>query len=269
MAALQSGVTPFVRVPTLSPELVARVLDGGALGVIAPHVKNCKRDARRAVECAKYPPLGHRSSGVSLPHFEYRNVPATLANPALNAATTVIALIESREGIANAEEIAAVDGIDIVSIGTNDLCADLGIAGQIDHQLVDEAYMSLIHACKKHKKHSGISGLASRRDLMTRYVKAGARFISLTNDLSLLMNAAADRAREAQSMTACLVTVIDWRRLQTGQMGITGSISMKKLLSLAFVAAASRLQTYRPRPTTIPVSLSAFSSAILRVAAPM
>jgi 2-keto-3-deoxy-L-rhamnonate aldolase RhmA len=199
IAALQSGVAPFVRVPALSPELIARVLDGGALGIIAPHIRN-SADARQAVEYAKYPPIGRRSSGVSLPHLEYRSVKSSFAHPALNAATTVIALIESREGIANADAIAAVEGIDIVSIGTNDLCADLGIADQADHPLVDQAYMSVIQACRKHKKHSGVSGLASKPDLLSRYVKAGARFISLADDLGLLMNAAADRARTVRSM---------------------------------------------------------------------
>jgi 2-keto-3-deoxy-L-rhamnonate aldolase RhmA len=55
-----------------------------------------------------------------------------------------------------------VEGIDILSIGTNDLCADLGIPGQLSHPSVDDAYARVIDACRKHGKHCSIGGLASK-----------------------------------------------------------------------------------------------------------
>src|SRR5205823_5121598 len=60
MASLGAGVTPFVRVPSLAPDYISRVLDGGALGVIAPHVQSAE-EATRVVRAAKYPPLGDHS----------------------------------------------------------------------------------------------------------------------------------------------------------------------------------------------------------------
>src|SRR4029077_255810 len=57
IAALEAGITPLVRVPGIAE--VSRVLDGGALGVIAPHVQSAD-DARAYVAAAKFPPLGHR-----------------------------------------------------------------------------------------------------------------------------------------------------------------------------------------------------------------
>src|SRR5262245_23239590 len=66
MASLGAGVTPFVRVPSTAPDYISRVLDGGALGVIAPHIQ-AAQDAARIVRAAKYPPLGDRSFSGSLP----------------------------------------------------------------------------------------------------------------------------------------------------------------------------------------------------------
>lgn len=193
MAALDVGITPFVRVPTPGPEFVARVLDGGALGVIGPHIRSAA-EAQRLVEAAKYPPLGERSAGGQLAQFQYRDFPAAEANAAANAATSVIAMLETKEGLKRVEEIAAVDGIDILLIGTNDLCAEFGIPGQYDHKHVRDAYRRAIAACRKHGKHVGIGGLGSRRDLIAEFVAEGARFVSIGSDLSFLISAATERA---------------------------------------------------------------------------
>ena len=69
MAALAAGITPLVRVPGVAE--VSRVLDGGALGVIAPHVRSAA-EARDYVTAAKFPPLGERSAAGPLPHLHYR-----------------------------------------------------------------------------------------------------------------------------------------------------------------------------------------------------
>jgi 4-hydroxy-2-oxoheptanedioate aldolase len=69
IAAIEADITPFVRVPGVAA--VARVLDGGALGVIAPHVRSA-HEARDYVKAAKFPPLGERSAAGPLPHLQYR-----------------------------------------------------------------------------------------------------------------------------------------------------------------------------------------------------
>src|SRR6202451_1292753 len=79
MAALEAGVTPLVRVPGLAE--VSRVLDAGALGVIAPHVRS-GADARNYVRAAKFPPLGECSAAGPLPHLHYRAFPAAEADAA-------------------------------------------------------------------------------------------------------------------------------------------------------------------------------------------
>src|SRR6185436_12868783 len=173
--ALEAEVPAFVRVPANTPEYISRVLDGGALGVIAPGVSSAK-EARAVVAAAKYPPVGARGLSGGLPQLGYRSVPAAQALPALNAATMVIVQFESAASLAAMDEIVAVDGVDMVMIGTNDLMADLGIAGEFDHPKVRDAYERTIAACRKRGKHVGVGGLASRPDLVEQYVKMGARY---------------------------------------------------------------------------------------------
>jgi 2-keto-3-deoxy-L-rhamnonate aldolase RhmA len=195
MACLALGIVPFVRVPSTEPHLVARVLDSGALGIIAPHLQSAD-DAKTVVRAAKYSPLGDRSLAGMLPQLHYRTLPAAEANQQLNDATMVIAMIESPEGLAAVNEIAAVPGVDILFIGTNDLCSSLGVPGQLDHELVHDAYRRTLKACRAHNKVLGVGGFASRPDLIKKFVALGARYVSTGTDLSFLMGAAAQKRKE-------------------------------------------------------------------------
>jgi len=199
MAALSAGISPFVRVPANTPEYISRVLDGGALGVIAPHVRSAA-DARAVVAAAKFPPLGERGATAPLPHLEYRNYPAADANPALNDATMVIVMLETLAALNNVEEIAAVAGVDMMLIGTNDLTAEMGIPGEYDHPRVGQAYERVIAACRAHGKHVGVGGLASRPDLVAKFVKLGARYVSTGTDLSFLLAACAAKAKAVHEL---------------------------------------------------------------------
>jgi 4-hydroxy-2-oxoheptanedioate aldolase len=193
IAALEAGITPLVRVPGLAE--VQRALDGGALGIIAPHVETAEA-AWTYIAAAKFPPRGGRSNAGPLPHLQYRSFPAAEANAALDAATMVIVQFESTAALSNADAIAAVDGVDLVLVGTNDLLADWGIPGQYDHPRVREAYAATIAACRRHGKHAGVGGLATRPDLAAQYVRMGARYVSTGTDLGFLLAACTAKARE-------------------------------------------------------------------------
>lgn len=199
MAALALGIAPFVRVPANNPEWISRVLDGGALGVIAPHV--CSADeAKKVVAAAKFAPLGERSAAGGLPQLEYRAFPATQAYPVLNEATMVIVQFENVAALEKADEIIAVEGVDMVMIGTNDLTADMGIAGQYDHPRVREAYAHTIDICRKHGKHCGVGGLSSRPDLVAEFVKRGARYVSTGTDIGFLLAACTAKAKQVSDI---------------------------------------------------------------------
>src|SRR3989454_11958165 len=91
------------------------------------------------------------------------------------------------------EEIAAVPGVDVLLIGTSDLCAEIGILGQVGDARVEAAYRRVIDACRRHGKHPGMGGVYDPPH-MEKYVRMGMRFILGGSDLSLLMAAAKERA---------------------------------------------------------------------------
>ena len=185
-----AGVTPLVRVPQASAAWVSRALDGGAMGVIVPHVEDAAT-TRAAVALAKYPPLGQRSVSTTLPQLAYQTMPAAESQRLLNRETLVVAMIESRQGLRHADEIAAVAGIDMLLVGAGDLAADLGIAGQPDHDArMQAAFDTVIAACRRHGKAAGAGGLAGRPDLLASLVARGVRFVSAGTDTGFLLSAA-------------------------------------------------------------------------------
>ena len=199
VASLAAGIAPFVRVPSIRPEHVGRALDGGALGVIAPHVCSAG-EARAVVAAAKFPPLGERSAAGGLPHLQYRSFPVAEANAALNAATMVIVQCESGEFLDRADEVMGVDGVDMALIGTNDLLADWGLAGQYEHPRVRDAYARVIAAAKRHGKHVGVGGLSTRPQLVADFVRMGARYVSTGTDLAFLLAECTARAKQVREL---------------------------------------------------------------------
>jgi 2-keto-3-deoxy-L-rhamnonate aldolase RhmA len=197
--ALEAGIPALVRVPANTPEYISRVLDGGALGVIAPGVTSAE-EARAVVAAARYAPAGSRGLVGGLPHFGFRNVPAAEALPALNEATLVMVQCESAAALDATEDIVAVEGIDMVMIGSNDLLADLGLAGQYDHPKLAQAYERVIAACRRRGKHVGVGGLSTRADLVAKFVQLGARYVSTGTDLAFLAAECARRARQVREL---------------------------------------------------------------------
>jgi 2-keto-3-deoxy-L-rhamnonate aldolase RhmA len=201
ISAQQIGITPLVRVPANTPEYICRVLDGGAMGVITPHVRSAA-EARSMVELVKFPPLGHRSAGGTLSQYQYRSFPMAETNAAMNDATSLVVMMETAAALEHVEEIIAVEGVDMLLIGSNDLCAELGITGQYDHPRLKDAFARSIAAAGKVGKHVGIGGLASRDDLMAQFVRLGARYVSTGTDMAFLMSACRQRAQFVQDIKA-------------------------------------------------------------------
>jgi len=199
LACLDLGIMPAVRVPANTPECIGPVLDAGALGIIAPHIRSAL-EAREVVRAVKYPPKGERGSGAPLPHLHYRTFPAVETVQTMNDASMVIVQFESQQAVDHADEIAAVDGVDLVLVGLNDYLGDIGLTGQYDHPKVRECYSRVIAACRKHGKHCGVGGLASRPDLIAEYVKMGARYVSSGTDISFLLAGATERAKQIQGI---------------------------------------------------------------------
>jgi 2-keto-3-deoxy-L-rhamnonate aldolase RhmA len=191
-AALHAGIAPLVRVPEGDHNLASRVLDSGALGIVMPHVENAA-DARVIVDRQKFPPLGHRSTSGPIAQFSYNSTPAKEGTKAVNEALLVVVMLESENAVANAEEIAAVPGVDVLMIGTGDLTSSLGLHGQFEHERILKAYDTVIKACAKHNKWPGMGGVGAE-DAMQRYIGRGIRFVLAGNDLMFITAGATRRA---------------------------------------------------------------------------
>ncbi len=190
-AALTAGITPIARVPSGQYSIATRALDNGALGIVMPHVDTAA-EAREVVEKLKYPPVGHRSMGGTGPHYGLRDASVSDAAKALNAANLTVVMLETPTAIANADEIASVPGVDVLLIGTNDLCAEMGIHGDFGNDRVADAYGKMIAACAKHNKFPGMAGIYNET-IMPRYIGMGARFILSGQDANFMMAGAEAR----------------------------------------------------------------------------
>ena len=200
VAALPTGVTPIIRTTSQQYFHLSRLLDGGAQGVIVPHVDSAD-EARAVVAACRYPPLGTRSLYGALPQLGYRPVPAAEAIAGLNEQTLVIVMIESPEAVNNTDEIAAVPGVDGLLIGTSDLTAASGIPGQLDHPDIIHAYETVIAACKKHGKFPGMGGVYQNA-LMARYIGMGMQLILSGSDIAFLQTAARQRSEFLRGLTS-------------------------------------------------------------------
>ena len=198
VAAQAEGIAPIVRVPGTEHHHATRALDGGAQGIIVPHVDGVET-ARQMVQNVRYAPLGKRSLYGSLPQtgFEAHPMPDTMA--ALNASTYLVLMIESPEGVAAADAIAALEGVDALLIGTADLTAEMGIPGQVTHPDVVAAYETVIAACHKHGKAPGMGGVYAP-DAMQQYIDMGMRLILAGSEFSFMMQGASAQSKAVRAL---------------------------------------------------------------------
>jgi len=187
-AADAMGIAPLVRVRGIDDPDVSLLLDNGVTGIVYPDVSTVEQ-ARRAVEVTRFPPVGHRSVAGGYSRLDYRAVPLAEATAAMNDATMLVLMIETVEGLENVEAIAAVPGIDVLHVGTNDLLVNMGKAGQFDDPAAVQAQDRVIAACRANGIAAGCGG---NRDVARQVdaIRRGARFLTTQTDVALL-NAAA------------------------------------------------------------------------------
>ncbi|CAK7232885.1 hypothetical protein SCUCBS95973_008409 [Sporothrix curviconia] len=173
-SALNAGLTPLVRVPAAGAEWISRTLDAGALGVIVPHV-NTAAEARAVVKYSKFSPLGERSISGGMPIFRLRSVPNVASSLVANENTLVICMIETEEAVNNVDDILAVEGVDMLHVGTNDLADSLGITGDLGNEKIFAAYARISAAAARasangRKVYIGMGGLQGRPEVLRRLV---------------------------------------------------------------------------------------------------
>lgn len=176
-AAELHGVAPGVRVEENRPAAILRYLDTGVLGCHVPSIDS--RDAaERAVRAIKFRPLGDRGLSASRASGfgAADGYPAYIAEA--NRQVQLIAHIESRAGVAAAEEIAAVEGVDVLFVGPLDLSHDLGCPGEVQHPEVVSRAERVAAAAATHDKVLGV--IASDRRAAEAWIQRGARYVVTT-----------------------------------------------------------------------------------------
>ena len=196
MAHLQAvepyPVSAIVRPEEGSTALIKKLLDIGAQTLLVPMVDDAEQ-ARDIVRAAKYPPMGIRGLGTSMARAAAWNRSTDYLEQA-NDEVCVIVQIETMAGLKNIKEIVAVDGVDGVFIGPSDLSAAMGFIGEPGHPEVVAAIESAFQIIQNAGKPAGV--LALSKDLVEKYVAAGAHFIGVGIDASLLANATRQLAAE-------------------------------------------------------------------------
>ena len=170
-----AGTTPLVRLTANDPDLIKRVMDSGARGVIVPSVST-PEEAQVAVEAVHYPPRGRRGVGLARAHAYGADFAGYLKR--LEREAVVVAMIENAQGVENAEHILAVPGIDAYLLGPYDMSASLGVAGKISHPKVENAIASVRAAGKRARKPGGIHVIEPDPAALRRRLKEGFGFIA-------------------------------------------------------------------------------------------
>ncbi len=177
-----SSAGTVVRIPWNDPVIVKRVLDLGVSGIMVPYVQS-PEEARKAVAAMRYPPAGIR--GVAAmnracdfgPGFdEYFQ--------AANSQLLTVVQIETGATLECVDEIAAVEGVDVLFIGPLDLSVSLGVPKQFDHPSVRAAFAKVVSACRKSGKVAGV--ILSKEEEMERAIADGFSFLSFSSDGALV-----------------------------------------------------------------------------------
>ena len=177
-------IAPMVRVPRGEYHFLARALDIGCHGVMIPMVESVAQ-ASAIVEATHYPPRGRRGAAFAFAHDDYAPGEPLAKMQAADARTLVIAQIETERGLENVEEIAAIDGIDVLWLGHFDLTNFLGIPGQFDNPVYINAVKRIVAAGRKHKK--GLGFMAANPELARQYRALGFNMLGTGTDPALLM----------------------------------------------------------------------------------
>jgi 2-keto-3-deoxy-L-rhamnonate aldolase RhmA len=176
-------ISPLIRIPEVSYNYVARALDLGASGIMAPMV-NTAEEAMKVVKSSKYPPEGIRGAGFGFAHDNYNNQNPLKYIKKANDELINIIQIETKYGLENVETIAAIDGVDCLWVGHFDLTNFLGIPGDFTSSIYLDAIKRVVDAGKINKKSLGI--MVNNNDELEMYSELGFNMIAVGTEMNIL-----------------------------------------------------------------------------------
>lgn len=184
IAASQAGGTMCLpRIASHNMEMIKRLLDSGADGIIVPMVST-NEEVERLVSWCKYPPTGSRSFGISRGQgygFDFDEYTSKW-----NDISSLIVQIETAQGVKNIQGILDHEDVDAAMIGPYDLSGSLGVPGQIDHPLVTEAAKIVINACADYGKGCGTQLIEPDFEGLHGAFETGYTFVVLASDIFVL-----------------------------------------------------------------------------------
>ena len=192
-------IEPMVRVPRGEYTWLARALDLGATGVMIPMVES-RAHAESIVQACRYPPVGRRGAAFGFAQCDYLGGDVDQKIRTAHERTLVIAQIETEHGLANVEEIAAVDGIDVLWVGHFDLSNFMGIPGRFDDPRFDAAMRKVVEVCRRHGKVAGF--MATDPAWVRRAQEMGYTMIAAGTDNGLLQQAFTGLVRQIDGHAA-------------------------------------------------------------------
>lgn len=177
-------IAPLVRVCGPQYELIARILDQGAAGVMVPRVE-ARSDVERLVQAMKYPPMGQRGMSSDAPHSQYDFKPLPELIELSNEDTIAIAQIERRAAIENIDDLLSVPGLDAALVGPEDLSVSLGVPGESTSERVTGAIETMVESAKRNGVASAIH-MGSVEPLQG-WLNKGMTMVMYASDLDFLM----------------------------------------------------------------------------------
>ncbi len=192
-----AGIVPMVRVTACAYNLIAPVLDAGALGIMTPMIET-REQAETLVAACRYRPEGRRGLGFGVSHDRYTGGAARPKMEAANEAILTIALIESARGVENAEAILTTPGLDLAWLGHYDLSDSLGCAEDFNDPRYLAAERRLLAAAAVAGKPLGwvvTTGEAARLAL-----RRGFRCICIGHEVAVLRDALAQEFVNARNV---------------------------------------------------------------------
>jgi len=191
-AATHAGLCALVRPPTVSREMITRVLDAGAGGVLVPAIDSLDQ-VLQAVRATKYRPIGKRGVHLLRGHTRHRKVDAATFLAEANRDVLTLIQIELESAVGIAEKIAATEGVDGLYVGPGDLSVDLGVPGQWNAPVLQSAIEKVVKACRQHGKIAACH--ADRIEDMPRLRERGVQMFGYFCDIGLLKAAANEVTR--------------------------------------------------------------------------
>ena len=198
--ARDNGLPVIAKTPTLDQGEVAKLMECGVVGLQLP--RTCSREEiATLIDWARFPPLGHRAIASGYGNSDYVRADDKRAWMAeQNEEITIVAMIETRQGYENAEEIISTPGVDMLYVGPGDFSVEMGQPGDAEHPDVRGPMEEMLEICKKYGVPFGTT--AANLQAAKRYIDSGTQFFLTEDERTFITEGASQLVEDYRRMLA-------------------------------------------------------------------